>query len=253
MTRNDFGTWQEEVLRQVRFAPDRRSIGKELTAHYEDHRDALLECGYPKQEAEARALEALGDAKEVGAALNRVHKYWLGVLWTVSRWAAVALALALPLTVALNWDRYDGTILWTRTKAELTYEAPPVWAARTETPAGTVYLAPSSETMEGARGQTLYLADLWVEGDRVLSPSWVSVLQLYDQTGNITRDLPLSDLEQPDESEAWVEFPDEEHLGWRRMKLRIALATPQPPAYLIVRQIHGEAPWELRCDWEGRS
>ena len=92
--------WCREVLEQVRFRPDHEAIRKELVAHLEDGRADLERLGYPRDLAEERALQAMGNAGEVGRALDRAHKPWLGWLWKVSRWL-VMLALAVCLLTAL--------------------------------------------------------------------------------------------------------------------------------------------------------
>ena len=76
--RSSFQMWVNAVCQEVRFRPDRRSIEAELRTHYEDHVKDLLRLGRSRELAEERALAAMGDAREVGRALDRVHKPWLG-------------------------------------------------------------------------------------------------------------------------------------------------------------------------------
>lgn len=98
----EFGRWCDTVTRQVRFRPDRGAIQRELTAHYQDHVRDLERVGYDWKLAEQRALAAMGDPEEIGRALNRVHKPWLGWLWIASRavlaLTVVACLLSLPGT-----------------------------------------------------------------------------------------------------------------------------------------------------------
>ena len=98
----EFGRWCDTVTRQVRFRPDRGAIQRELTAHYQDHVRDLERVGYDWKLAEQRALAAMGDPEEIGRALDRVHKPWLGWLWLASRTVliltVVACLLALPGT-----------------------------------------------------------------------------------------------------------------------------------------------------------
>ena len=70
--------WCREVLEQVRFRPNHEAIRKELVAHLEDGRADLERLGYPRDLAEERALQAMGNAGEVGRALDRAHKPRLG-------------------------------------------------------------------------------------------------------------------------------------------------------------------------------
>lgn len=54
------------------------------------------------------ALGRMGDPKEIGRELARVHRPWLGWLWQVSRWAA-ALAAVLAIVV---WTPRWGELAW---------------------------------------------------------------------------------------------------------------------------------------------
>ena len=89
----DFYDWKKEVLRHVRFFFDHGAIEKELTAHYEDSVADFIRIGYDRALAESRALDAMGDAEEVGKGLDRAHSPMLGWLWQISRVAAAALVL----------------------------------------------------------------------------------------------------------------------------------------------------------------
>ena len=98
---DDFLKWRATVLERVRFKPDRAAIASELTAHYEDHVYDLERVGYEWKIAKQRALAAMGDAEEVGRALDRVHKPWLGWLWKVSRWLLAVTCLLLVWSVMI--------------------------------------------------------------------------------------------------------------------------------------------------------
>lgn len=99
------------VCMYVRFRPDHEAITAELTAHLEDHKDAILEV-HPDMtlwETERRAVEAMGNPEELGRWLDSIHNPLLGWLqiWFVR---AVVLAGVLMLlfsvprlgTVAVN-------------------------------------------------------------------------------------------------------------------------------------------------------
>ena len=89
--------WCEKVCGQVRFKPDHGSIRKELYSHMEDCCERLLASGLEQEAAEAAMLERMGDPEEVGRALDRVHKPWLGWLWKISRWLVILCAVGLVL------------------------------------------------------------------------------------------------------------------------------------------------------------
>ena len=251
-----FSDWCAKAVGEVLFLPDRKQIERELTDHFEDHRDALLALGYSAEEATEQAIEAMGDPKEVGRALNRVHKFWLGVVWQVSRTLVILLALIVTVELASTHFRDDPWVgpLATRTETELAYEAPPSWADRTETPAGTVYLAPSREITEGYEGRTQYHARLWVEAKRPLTPDfWSRNLRYVDQTGDVTRKFDLN-LEEPG-NQVWLYsvYEPYQQIGWYRAEYDVVMELDHRPDFLVVSQPYGEAPWTLRCEWEAVS
>ena len=103
-----FDDWREQVVEQVRFRPDRKAIARELTDHFQDHARDLERLDYPWQLAEERALAAMGDPEQIGKALDRVHKPWLGWLWVASRCIlllTLLMALILGLEPAGQWLR----------------------------------------------------------------------------------------------------------------------------------------------------
>ena len=80
-----FTQWAEQTAVFIRFKPDRSAVASELAAHLEDKYAMLERCGYDHQLAASRSLEAMGDPKAVGRALDRAHKPWLGWLWICSK------------------------------------------------------------------------------------------------------------------------------------------------------------------------
>jgi len=96
----DFGAWYKQVERQIRFWPDRKAIQKELADHYWDHVRDLQRVGYEPELSYRRGLRAMGDPEEVGRALDRAHKPWLGWLWMLSRMAVLLTAAMLVVNLA---------------------------------------------------------------------------------------------------------------------------------------------------------
>ncbi len=92
--------WLDKAVAGIRFRPDRAAVRAEPAAHLEDKQADLQRIfpDIPPQEAEVRALEAMGDPEVLGRELANIHRPWLGYLWMASQWAlGVALALALVL------------------------------------------------------------------------------------------------------------------------------------------------------------
>lgn len=92
--------WCRETIEQIRFKPDRDRVWNELMAHIEDRVEDMKTRGYTEEEAEARAVTAMGDPVEVGKQLDKVHKPWLGWLWRASR---VILFLCIFTLVWTVW------------------------------------------------------------------------------------------------------------------------------------------------------
>lgn len=103
----DFFKWCDTATRQVRFFWDRGAIAAELTAHYEDHVKDLERIGFDHALALERALGAMGDAEEVGRALDRVHKPLLGWLWLVSKWGVLFCLLVTLCAFGSNLDWFS--------------------------------------------------------------------------------------------------------------------------------------------------
>ena len=78
---------------------EKAAVAQELQDHLADHADALVEAGWDPEEAQAHALDAMGDAQEVGQALDRAFpRRWLilsraSLVLTI----LVVLVLLLPL------------------------------------------------------------------------------------------------------------------------------------------------------------
>lgn len=98
----------ERVLECLSRATDKEkeAIRRELEAHMEDHRDALLETGADPEEAQTKAEEAMGDPEEVGKALNQQFSvFWLWVK------RVIQLAIGFLLLVALVMSQDGSTFL----------------------------------------------------------------------------------------------------------------------------------------------
>lgn len=105
--------WCEAVCRCIRFRPDRKAVYEELTQHLCDSAEALEEQGMEPQDAARRAVENMGDANQVGQALNRGHGPVLGWLWLISRWT-VGIALAALVVTAYPLGQVAHRYTWQR-------------------------------------------------------------------------------------------------------------------------------------------
>lgn len=101
-----FEAYGETVCRFVSHATDKeqKAIRAELSAHMEDHAQALLDAGYDEDYAFRIAVEAMGDPEEVGKALNREYP----LLWLLlSRGFWVVILLLSVLLAFWAYDVYD--------------------------------------------------------------------------------------------------------------------------------------------------
>ncbi|MCW3488934.1 permease prefix domain 1-containing protein [Dethiobacter alkaliphilus] len=73
-----------EVLSHIKFPFDRRDIRSELEQHIADKTNHYLEKGYDRENAEERAVNEMGDAREIGIELNKEHNPLLGWVWKIS-------------------------------------------------------------------------------------------------------------------------------------------------------------------------
>lgn len=95
--------WLDIAVSGIRFGPDRVAVRKELDGHIEDRMADLRRIfpNIPQEEACARALSAMGDPEELKISLARVHRPWLGWLWTASRYL-LCLVLLVNLLVGYS-------------------------------------------------------------------------------------------------------------------------------------------------------
>lgn len=88
-----WGKYVSEVLKEVKFKYDHNGIRQELIEHMEELYEDLQMEGMDAPVAEIMAVEYMGDAAEIGKALNEEHSLLLGWVWRLSRWAVVAVFL----------------------------------------------------------------------------------------------------------------------------------------------------------------
>lgn len=88
-----FDNYGRKVCQFIPYATGREKAGiqAELSAHLEDHAQALLEAGYEDTHAHQAALDAMGDPMEVGRALAEAYPL---------RWLILSRAVLLPLVLA---------------------------------------------------------------------------------------------------------------------------------------------------------
>lgn len=64
----------EKVCNQIKYKPIVNDISEELRTHINEQKENYIEYGLNEAEAEARAVENMGDGEEIGKKLNKIHK-----------------------------------------------------------------------------------------------------------------------------------------------------------------------------------
>lgn len=94
--------WCESATNLIRFGPDRKAVYQELMDHLQERRDAFMEQGLDEREATTKALDAMGDAKELAPQLAAIHRPFWGYFLRVARIILVIL-LVLSLKPIRNY------------------------------------------------------------------------------------------------------------------------------------------------------
>lgn len=61
------------VCKEIRYEPANKPVSEELQGHIEDIKEEYLCKGYSEKEAEEKAVEQMGDAKQIGKKLNKMY------------------------------------------------------------------------------------------------------------------------------------------------------------------------------------
>lgn len=81
MTREEYWALVSGELKNL-VEREKRSVRRELDGHMEDCMESLTARGYTPEDAEARAVEVMGDPVETGRAINRQYPmFWLFFGW----------------------------------------------------------------------------------------------------------------------------------------------------------------------------
>ena len=63
-----------EICEQIKYKPVRKEIAKEIEDHINDIKEDLINNGEDEEKAEIKAISQMGNAKEIGKKLNKIHK-----------------------------------------------------------------------------------------------------------------------------------------------------------------------------------
>lgn len=102
------------VCNEIKYKPANKMISEELGGHIEDLKNDNLCKGYTDEQAEEKAVEQMGNAKEIGKKLNQIHKPKLDWMTLFLALVFIWLGGQFRLLFYLNsyWN-YQGTSYWT--------------------------------------------------------------------------------------------------------------------------------------------
>ena len=168
--------WCGNVVSYVRFQPDHAAIRKELLDHLEDNCADFQRIGYDEETARERALEAMGSAEEVGKAMDKAHKPWLGWLWQATRGMILVLLIAIVVALLLPDRGWNSWRL--RTEGQLSWTEPLAGADWVETEHATLWLAPGAVTEQDGLIHAEF--HLWMKTKQPLEASYGTILSFVE-------------------------------------------------------------------------
>ena len=71
---DNFKAYAALVCEQLRWKRARPVVEREIETHLRDQYDALVKDGLPEEQAVEESIRQMGDAVEIGADLDRVHR-----------------------------------------------------------------------------------------------------------------------------------------------------------------------------------
>jgi len=113
----------ERVMAALRRAKpgEREDIARELEAHLEDHRAALMDLGWTEEEADHRAAETMGDPEETAKALDAQFSQFWGFMEDLAKMFAITLWIVV---MVLNQYYYPPSFWETNLDAFCRYYPP---------------------------------------------------------------------------------------------------------------------------------
>lgn len=94
-----------DVCKEIKYKPANKAISEELEGHIEDIKSEYLCKGASEKEAEEKAVEEMGDAKQIGRKLNKIHRPKLD-------WITLIFAIAFILYGRNFWILYYSDSYW---------------------------------------------------------------------------------------------------------------------------------------------
>ncbi len=269
--------WLDTAVSGIRFGPDRAEVRQELLEHLEDKTLDLQRVfpDIPEEEARERALSAMGDAEELKVSLAKIHRPWLGWLWTASRIPAIFM-LSLVGIYLLFWLVMIPLSMWDQ-EARLTMfgQKETVWSREVREQSVPLEPAPERPVVDGC---LLTMERAWLVEEGAVYPedkqptegltlqAEISVRSprfwVNDYTGLRTRLAAEDDLgnRYPSWQERWDDpygYQEERWVGGRETPRNPPMFTLRPFTQRYVFFVYDVDPaaeeLRLEYDWMGRE
>lgn len=102
------------VCKEIKYKPASKIISEELDGHIEDIKTDYLCKGYSEIEAEEKAVEQMGDAKQIGKKLNKIHKPKVDWIMLIFIFAFLWFSgFFLELYYRSDWWCTNDSLYWT--------------------------------------------------------------------------------------------------------------------------------------------
>ena len=89
-----------DVCKEIKYEPASKSIADELKGHINDSKDEYLCKGCTEEDAEEAAVEIMGNPKQIGKRLNKIHRPKLE--WKI----LILIVILIAFRVAINLKNY---------------------------------------------------------------------------------------------------------------------------------------------------
>ena len=114
----DFDFWCKEATQKIKYRPDRQDVYSELHQHLQDRYQDFIDQGMEPEEATQKALQVMGDAKELAPMLAAIHRPFWGYMYSLCKWVFF-LSLIIMLYNLLPWLSSLSSIV--NTEGHVTY------------------------------------------------------------------------------------------------------------------------------------
>ena len=98
-------TFLDSVCNEIRYKPIRKDIAEELRNHINEIKQEYIDKGLESNQAEDKAVEQMGNPKEIGFKLNKIHKPRLD--WKL----LIIMIIVLGFSLLVSFTRAKSNVL----------------------------------------------------------------------------------------------------------------------------------------------